>query len=82
MQENKKTIKVIVKDALKNQVGGKHYKEMAIQPVEYIHANNLGYFEGNILKYISRWRNKNGIADLQKAKHYCELLIDLESKKK
>ena len=61
-----------------NQVGGDHYKETAIQPVEYIHANKLGYIEGNIVKYISRWRNKNGLEDLQKIKEYVDILIELE----
>lgn len=60
------------------QVDGSHYKDQAIQPVEYIHANKIGYFEGNVIKYVSRWKQKNGITDLQKAKHYIELLIDLE----
>lgn len=68
-------------DALSKQVAGNHYKDLPIQPVQYIHANALGYFEGNVVKYISRWRNKNGIADLEKAKHYIELLIELESRK-
>lgn len=63
--------------ALKRQEGGDHYK-LLIQPVEYIHANNIGYFEGNVIKYVTRWKNKNGIEDLQKAKHYIELLIELE----
>jgi hypothetical protein len=49
--------------------------------VEYIHANGIGYFEGNVIKYVSRWRAKNGIKDLEKAKHYIELLIELEGKK-
>jgi len=68
--------------ALDNQVGGIHYKDRAIQPVEFIHANHLGYCEGNVVKYVSRWRQKNGIADLEKAKHYLEILIELESPKK
>lgn len=67
--------------ALAKQVGGEHYKNQAIQPVEYVHANNLGFFEGNVLKYITRWRYKNGVADLEKAKHYLELLIELESRR-
>ena len=67
--------------ALNTQEGGRHYKDLAIQPVEYIHANGLGYFEGNVLKYITRWRSKNGIEDLRKARHYIELLIELELKK-
>jgi hypothetical protein len=65
---------------LDKQVGGQHYKDQAIQPVEYIHANGIGYFEGNVIKYVTRWRNKNGIADLEKAKHYIELLIELETR--
>ena len=65
---------------LNKQVGGSHYKDQPVQPVEYIHANKIGYFEGNVIKYVTRWRNKNGIADLEKAKHYIELLIELESK--
>lgn len=65
-------------DPLAKQVDGSHYKSMAIQPVEFIHANKLGYFEGNVVKYVSRWKNKNGVADLQKAIHYLELLIKLE----
>lgn len=62
------------------QVGGSHYKDLKIQPVEYIHANNIGYMEGNVIKYVSRWRAKNGIKDLEKAKHYIELLIQLEQR--
>lgn len=68
-------------NALNKQVGGSHYKDQPIQPVEYIHANEIGYFEGNVIKYVTRWRSKNGIADLEKAKHYIELLIDLEKEK-
>lgn len=66
---------------LEQQVGGTHYKDMPIQPVEYIHANAMGYLEGNVVKYISRWRNKNGMADLEKARHYIDLLIQLESRR-
>ena len=66
--------------ALDVQVAGDHYKKLAIQPVEYIHANNIGSFEGNVIKYVSRWRSKNGIKDLEKAKHYIELLIELETR--
>ena len=65
--------------ALDTQVSGNHYK-MPIQPVEFIHKNNIPYIEGNVIKYISRWRDKGGIADLEKAKHYIDLLIELESK--
>ena len=61
------------------QVGGGHYKTMAIQPVEYITKNNLPYCEANVVKYISRWRDKGGKKDLEKAKHYIDLLIQLEN---
>jgi hypothetical protein len=64
--------------ALDEQVAGDHYKKLKIQPAEYIHANKLGYFEGNVIKYVTRWRDKNGLADLEKAKHYIELPIELE----
>lgn len=66
------------KSALKQQTGGNHYKGMKIQPVEFIHANNIGYMEGNVIKYITRWQLKNGLEDLNKAKHYIELLIEME----
>ena len=64
------------------QVGGSHYKDLRIQPVEYIHANKVGYFEGNVIKYVTRWRGKNGLEDLRKARHYLDLLIALESGEK
>lgn len=67
--------------ALDIQVGGGHYKKYKIQPVEFIHANDIPYFEGNVIKYVARWRDKNGIADLEKAKHYIDLLIELEKEK-
>jgi hypothetical protein len=62
------------------QVDGDHYKQMKIQPVEFIHANGIPYLEGNVIKYVSRWRCKNGVADLKKAKHYIDLLIELEGR--
>ena len=67
--------------ALVHQIGGDHYRSKAIQPVEYIHANGIGYFEGNVIKYVSRWRDKGGLADLEKAKHYLAILIELEGGK-
>ncbi|HHJ1397630.1 TPA: DUF3310 domain-containing protein [Pseudomonas aeruginosa] len=70
---------VEIPSALNKQEGGAHYKEQPIQPVQYIHANGIGYLEGNVIKYVSRWKKKNGIEDLKKAKHYIELLIELES---
>lgn len=64
--------------ALDVQVGGNHYKECKIQPIEYIHANGLDFFQGNVVKYITRFRYKNGKQDLLKIKHYVDLLIELE----
>lgn len=66
--------------ALETQEGGTHYKDMAIQPIEYIHANKLPFAEGCIIKYVSRWRAKNGIKDLEKARHFIDLLIELETR--
>jgi hypothetical protein len=63
---------------LKIQPGGSHYKSQAIQPVEYIVANKLPFIEGNIVKYITRWRNKGGVKDLEKIIHYVQLLIYFE----
>jgi UDP-3-O-acyl-N-acetylglucosamine deacetylase len=65
--------------SLSKQVAGNHYKDMKIQPVEFIHANGIPYMEGNAIKYLCRWRKKNGIADLEKARHYIDLLIELET---
>jgi hypothetical protein len=65
--------------ALDKQVSGNHYKDKGIQPIIYIHANNLGFCEGNVVKYVTRWREKGGVADLRKAIHYLELLIQLET---
>jgi hypothetical protein len=66
--------------ALETQVAGSHYKDLKIQPVEYIHANNIPFIEGSIIKYATRWRDKGGIKDLEKIKHFVDLLIELESK--
>jgi hypothetical protein len=60
------------------QIGGNHYSKYVIQPTEFIHKNNIGFIEGNILKYIIRYKDKNGIEDLKKAKHYIDLLIEME----
>ena len=64
--------------ALNTQIGGSHYKDLPIQPVEFIERNNLGFCAGNVIKYVCRYKNKNGIEDLKKAKHYLELLIEIE----
>jgi len=67
--------------ALDRQPGGSHYKSYAIQPVEFIAKNNIPFIEGNIIKYVVRHRDKNGIEDLEKAKHYIEMLIEFEQAK-
>jgi hypothetical protein len=64
--------------ALETQEGGQHYKQWKIQPIEFIHANGLPYVEGNIIKYIMRHKFKNGLEDLKKARHYLDILIELE----
>lgn len=64
--------------ALNTQVGGEHYKQMKIQPVEYIHANNLSFLEGNVVKYITRHKTKNKAQDIRKIIHYCTLILQLE----
>ena len=64
--------------ALDKQESGDHYKGKAIQPIIYIHANNLGFCAGNVVKYITRYKDKNGAEDIRKAIHYCQLLLELE----
>lgn len=64
------------------QVAGDHYKAKSIQPWDYIVANNLGYLEGNIIKYVSRYKEKNGIQDLEKAAHYLAKLIEVVNENK
>jgi len=59
------------------QVGGSHYKSKAIQPWDYIASNQLGYLEGNVVKYVSRWKDKGGLEDLKKAQHYLTKLIEV-----
>ena len=67
---------------LREQVGGDHYSKLAIQPVTYITANRLSYLQGNVIKYTTRYKDKGTpIQDLKKAKHYIEMLIELEDKK-
>ena len=68
--------------ALTTQVGGSHYKDMAIQPFEYNHANGIPFAEGNVIKYVSRWRAKGGVQDLKKARHFLDLLIEAEEKRR
>lgn len=64
------------------QIGGSHYKKCKIQPAEYIHANRIPFIEGCIIKYVTRWRDKDGLRDLQKAKHFIDMLIEFEELEK
>ena len=73
------TVRIYV-NPLETQIAGTHYKGFKIQPVEYIHANNIPYMEANVIKYVTRWKLKNGVSDLEKARHYIDLLIELENK--
>lgn len=63
--------------ALGKQIGGDHYRDGGIQPVQFIEANGLGFCEGNIIKYVTRHREKGGAEDLRKARHYIDLLLEL-----
>jgi hypothetical protein len=71
---------LLTPSALGKQVDGGHYKDLKIQPIEFIHANNIPFAEGCAIKYLTRWRSKGGVKDLEKAKHFIELLIELESR--
>jgi hypothetical protein len=63
------------------QEGGSHYKTKVIQPWDYIVANELGFLEGSIIKYVTRYKEKNGVHDLKKAAHFLEKLIEVQSGK-
>lgn len=65
-------------DALKRQEGGAHYLDFEIPPSEFVHRNKIPYLEGSVIYYVLRWRKKNGLADLRKAIHTLELIIELE----
>ena len=67
-----------VTSKLNKQIGGNHYSKRAIQPIEFITANGLGFCEGNAIKYICRYKDKNGAEDLLKAIHYLEMLLEQE----
>ena len=65
--------------ALDKQIAGSHYKNYAIQPVEFITKNGIPFLEGCIIKRVCRWRDKDGVQDLQKAIHELELLIEMQA---
>jgi len=61
------------------QVGGNHYQKYEIEPIEFITRNNIPFIEGNVIKYLVRWRDKGGIQDIEKCIHYLEMLKDLKN---
>jgi len=65
-------------DPLSVQVGGEHYKTFDIQPIEYCMRNGLDHCQSNVIKYTTRFRDKGGLEDLLKARHYIDLLIEFE----
>ena len=70
-----------IKDSVyKKQIGGTHYKDMKIQPSEFINENKLLFAEGNAIKYICRHAAKGELKDLEKAKHYIDMIIDRDYK--
>ncbi len=64
--------------ALDTQVAGGHYKDMAVQPAEFIHRNGIGFLEGCVIKRMCRWRKKDGLQDLHKAIHEIQMIIEME----
>ena len=66
------------KTALDVQVNGSHYKDFPIQPIEFIHKNNLSFAQGNVVKYICRYRQKGEAEDIRKVIHYAQLILELE----
>lgn len=68
--------------ALDNQIGGSHYKDMPFQPIELIAALRCSFIQGCIIKYISRYKNKNGAQDIKKCIHYAQLAIELGDKRR
>ena len=67
--------------AIDKQIGGNHYKSMAIQPVEFIDKNGIGFIEGCVIKYVCRHQSKNGVQDIDKAIHFLKLLKELRYEK-
>ena len=63
------------------QIGGNHYKKFMIQPAEFCYYNNIPYLEATAIKYLCRWKDKGGIQDLEKAKHFIDLLIEFQNGK-
>ena len=78
LKEDREQVEVVKKEALDKQVGGSHYKDCAIQPVEYIYSNGLDFLEGNVVKYITRHRTKgDGEEDIRKVIHYAQMILEM-----
>lgn len=80
---NEKLLDVINTDLKQDSVldiqhGGSHYKDKKIQPIEYITANNLDFCQGNIVKYVTRHKDKNGAEDIRKVIHYAQFILKFE----
>jgi hypothetical protein len=73
---NKDMFKSTTYDSLEDQVGGKHYRDMKIQPAEFINENKLLFAEGNAIKYICRHSVKGKEEDIKKAIHYLEMILE------
>jgi hypothetical protein len=82
LKEKKIEEEIPLEKANNKQVGGVHYKTKDIQPWDAIHTWGLGFFSGNVVKYVARHREKNGIEDLKKARHYLDKLIEIMEKQK
>lgn len=65
--------------AFSEQIGGSHYKDMPFQPIKLISYLNLDFFQGNVVKYVSRYKLKDGVRDLEKAKHYCRMAMEMKN---
>lgn len=71
---------LLPKSSFDTQVGGNHYKDLAIQPLEFIVKNELDFLQGNVVKYVVRYKTKGGLEDLKKARHYLDLMIELKER--
>ena len=65
--------------AFSEQIGGSHYKDMPFQPIKLISMLDLDFFQGNVVKYVSRCKLKDGVRDLEKAKHYCRMAMEMKN---
>ena len=75
LEAHVQAVQAVPSDLLQQQVGGTHYTGMGLQPWEYISRNDLDFFQGNVIKYVSRWKDKGGVQDLYKAQHTLQFYI-------